>query len=63
MLSITVRRRPRVQDVAAFCNAPSAIRRELPLNQPVDIEFTPSKTGNVDFVCGMNMLRGTIVVE
>lgn len=39
------------------------IRRELPLNQPVEIEFTPQKTGNVEFVCGMNMLRGTVIVK
>jgi len=39
------------------------IRRELPLNQPVDIEFTPDKTGEIVFVCGMNMLRGTVVVD
>jgi plastocyanin domain-containing protein len=39
------------------------IRRELPLNQPVEIEFTLQKSGNVEFVCGMNMLRGTLVVQ
>lgn len=39
------------------------IRRDLPLNQPVDIEFTPEKTGEVGFACGMGMLRGTIVVQ
>jgi hypothetical protein len=39
------------------------IRRELPLNQPVDIEFTPRTTGDLTFVCGMNMLRGTVVVQ
>ena len=39
------------------------IRRELPLNQPVVIEFTPREPGEVQFVCGMNMLRGTVVVE
>lgn len=39
------------------------IRRELPLNQPVSIEFTPQKAGEVQFVCGMNMLRGTVIVE
>jgi RND family efflux transporter MFP subunit len=38
------------------------IRRELVLNQPVEIEFTPEKTGEIPFVCGMNMLRGTVVV-
>ena len=39
------------------------IRRALPLNQPVAIEFTPKASGEIGFVCGMNMLRGTIVVE
>jgi membrane fusion protein, heavy metal efflux system len=39
------------------------IKRALPLNQPVDIEFTPQKTGDIEFVCGMNMLRGTLVVQ
>jgi len=39
------------------------IRRDLPLNQPVTIEFTPDKTGEIAFACGMNMLRGTVVVQ
>jgi RND family efflux transporter MFP subunit len=39
------------------------IRRPLPLDQPVAIEFTPKVPGELGFVCGMNMLRGTIVIE
>ena len=39
------------------------IRRALPLNQPVAIELTPKASGEIGFVCGINMLRGTIVVE
>lgn len=39
------------------------IRRALPLDTPVTIEWTPESTGDVAFVCGMNMLRGTVVVE
>lgn len=34
----------------------------LPLNQPVAIEFTPTEAGEVEFVCGMDMQRGTILV-
>ena len=34
------------------------IKRAVPLNQPVDIEFTPAKTGDIAFACGMNMLHG-----
>jgi plastocyanin domain-containing protein len=39
------------------------IRRELPLNQPVDIELRPQQTGDIQFACGMNMFRGTLVVR
>lgn len=38
------------------------IRRALPLNQPVTIEFTPTTTGEVAFACGMNMLKGAVVL-
>jgi RND family efflux transporter MFP subunit len=38
------------------------IRRQLPLNQQVDIDFTPN-AGTIDFACGMAMLKGTIVVK
>lgn len=39
------------------------IKRALPLNQLVDVDFTPEKAGTIDFVCGMAMLKGAIVVE
>jgi plastocyanin domain-containing protein len=35
----------------------------LPLNEPVVIEFTPERAGEVSFACGMNMLKGTVVVR
>ena len=38
------------------------IERPLPLNEPVTIEFTPTKAGDIAFACGMAMLRGTVVV-
>jgi hypothetical protein len=39
------------------------IRRPLPLNHPVVIDFTPRAAGELTFVCGTNMLRGTVVVK
>ncbi len=39
------------------------IKRALPLNEPVEIEFTPAKSGEIAFACGMNMLKGLVVVE
>lgn len=38
------------------------IRKALPLNQPVTIEFTPRK-GELEFTCGMKMLRGKVVAR
>ncbi len=38
------------------------IRKPLPLKQPVTVEFVPKK-GSAGFVCGMNMLKGTLVVR
>jgi plastocyanin len=39
------------------------IKRALPLNEPVVIEFTPSKSGDIAFACGVNMLHGTVIVQ
>lgn len=39
-----------------------AISRALPQGQTVPIEFTPQKAGEFIFHCGMNMVRGTLVV-
>jgi membrane fusion protein, heavy metal efflux system len=38
------------------------LKRALPLNQPTDVDFTPSRSGEITFVCDMNMLKGTIAV-
>lgn len=39
------------------------ISKPLPLNKPVVIEFTPQKSGEFRFTCGMDMLRGKIIVQ
>jgi hypothetical protein len=39
------------------------IRRPLPLNQAVTVQLTPKKDARAGFVCGMNMLKGTLVVQ
>jgi plastocyanin domain-containing protein len=38
------------------------INRQLPLNEPVTVEFTPRK-GEFAFACGMDMLKGKLIVE
>lgn len=38
------------------------IAKNLPAHQITAIEFTPEKSGEFTFTCGMNMLRGKLVV-
>jgi RND family efflux transporter MFP subunit len=39
------------------------ITKDLPLNEPVSVTWTPDQVGTVNFVCGMNMFRGSVVVK
>ncbi len=39
------------------------IARDLPAFKTTSIEFTPDKVGEFIFACGMNMVRGKLVVE
>ncbi len=39
------------------------IARSLPAFQTTPVEFTPDKAGEFTFACGMNMVRGKLVVE
>ena len=39
------------------------IIKDLPAFKTTPIEFTPDKPGEFTFACGMNMLRGKLIVE
>lgn len=39
------------------------IARDLPAYETTPIEFTPEKVGEFTFTCGMNMMRGKVIVE
>jgi plastocyanin domain-containing protein len=39
------------------------IQKALPLNQPVEIVFTPRKTGSLRYACGMDMIAGKLVIQ
>jgi plastocyanin domain-containing protein len=39
------------------------INQELPAFQTTTVEFTPTDAGEFPFRCGMNMLKGVLVVE
>ena len=39
------------------------INQKLPLNETVQIHFTPKQAGRLGYACGMDMYKGTIVVD
>ena len=39
------------------------ITKKLPVGETVLVEFTPTEAGEIGFACGMNMLRGKVVVS
>lgn len=39
------------------------INTPLPLNRPVSITFTPTRSGQVKFACAMDMVGGVVVVQ
>ena len=43
--------------------ADANVKKELPLNQPVTVTVTPSKTGKITYACGMDMVTGVLIVE
>ncbi len=43
--------------------ADRGIRQALPLNQPVRLAIGPIESGEVTFVCGMDMLKGSVVAQ
>jgi plastocyanin domain-containing protein len=39
------------------------LKRDLPLDQAVAVTFTPKSNGEFSFTCGMNMMRGKLIVQ
>jgi plastocyanin domain-containing protein len=39
------------------------VRRDLPLNQAVEVPVTVPASGSLAFTCGMNMYQGSVVVQ
>src|ERR1044072_4177439 len=39
------------------------IKMPLPLNQAVEVQFTPKKTGAIRYACAMDMIAGQLIVQ
>jgi len=56
--------RPNAQNCASEIVFPDlGIKKELPPGQTTVVEITPPKTGPLGFACGMNMLKGKLLVR
>lgn len=57
-------RREESTECSRFVNFPDfKIRKELPENQTVTIEFTPDRPGEFIFTCDMSMYQGKLIIE
>lgn len=41
----------------------TGIKKDLPLDKPVAIEFTPDRTGQIKYACAMGMIGGVLLIE
>ena len=39
------------------------IKKTLPLNQPVEVAIKTKAAGTIGFACGMDMMKGAIIVQ
>ncbi|HEU0006769.1 MAG TPA: cupredoxin domain-containing protein, partial [Terriglobia bacterium] len=39
------------------------VKQDLAVNQETSVEFVPDKEGEFTFACGMDMMKGKLVVE
>ena len=39
------------------------IQKDLPIDKPVVIDFTPRRTGQIKYACAMGMVGGVLLVE
>jgi len=62
-VTLVVTRRTDRTCVKEIVIADQNIKMDLPLDQAVEVKFTPLKTGEIRYACGMDMVAGKIVVE
>jgi len=62
-VTLVVTRRTERTCATEFVMPAHRIRRELPLDQPVEITFTPASPGDLRYACGMDMVSGIVRVR
>jgi len=62
-VTLVVTRRTERTCATEFVLPARGIRRELPLDRPVEITFTPESPGDLRYACGMDMISGIVRVR
>jgi len=62
-VTLVVTRKAERTCVTEIVIAEENVKRDLPLGQPVEISFTPTRAGEIRYACGMDMLSGRVIVE
>ena len=62
-LTLVVTRKTDATCAKEIVIADQKIRKDLPLNEAVEVTFTPESAGEVRFACGMDMLSGKVIVQ
>jgi len=39
------------------------VKKDLPLDQAVTIDLPPQSSGTLNYACGMNMIKGALIVQ
>jgi plastocyanin domain-containing protein len=62
-VTLVVTRKTNRTCATEFVMKSHGIREALPLNQAVEIRFTPTETGEIRYACGMDMIAGKVIVQ
>jgi plastocyanin domain-containing protein len=62
-VTLVVTRKTDATCVKEIVMADRNFRADLPLNEPVEVTFTPSEAGELRFACGMDMIAGKVIVR
>jgi plastocyanin domain-containing protein len=62
-VTLLVTRRTARTCATEFVLKTHGINEKLPLGKTVVIRFTPERPGTLDYACGMDMIKGKIVVR
>ncbi len=62
-ITLVVTRRTDLTCAKQIVFADLGVEKDLPMNEAVEVTVTPTKSGEIRFACGMDMIAGKLVVQ